>query len=373
MHFNLLYLLALVPFACSVPYIVTSYIEISVATIKGYTYSNIDTVSDTSYTLTFNIQTTASPLPSPLSTITTTDHYASRLTVIQVIVPPGAGTTGRYPAGYTNNYPIYVVPVTYTPAKTCSSQFTYTTVIPVNVPDAVQQVITPTATITEISTNPGATSLLLYNRTYVVLNPTDVDPTDLSSSSSFWEPLSISRCRHPTQTGYDASTYTSRPSSSSDDDDDYWDYLYYRTLIIAISVAVGWTVVFALLGIIENWICFRKVMLGTGGRRGTPYAWGCVTLFSLCCLGPRYSRRSEPEQIALKEQWDSWTRGRKLSEWVRWGVKSSEPPSLRQVLDQVNAYRPPPQYTEVSTVDETNGVNTGSGSKVVPTTVSGLP
>lgn len=339
--------------AAPAPYIVTSYVELSV-----YTHLEAETLLGTIYTeevetITQEVIPNATPVTDAVKTLTDTSAYA-HITIVEVVLPPGSGSRPTssydYYATTTAVQTSYVVPITYTPKPSCTGtaqNWTYVTNVPIYIPTILASFITPSALTTSIS------RYTYYDdrvnaATYVnaILNPTDVAADSLASAYSNYEPYSMSYCYTPTTTcitlistatctptwrypGYESPS-NSRGSSSSDDL--YSCDQYYcgdrALLLLIICIPVGWVVLWLLLGLLESWLSFKGIMLGLNRKRGVPYAWCCVLMFFLCFTGPTYRAKSAEEQERLKVQWKEMGAGKKLVLWLKWGFRWKYPDML---------------------------------------------
>ena len=335
------FLLPLLSFALSVlaaPYVVTTYVEISVYTEEAFTDFET-TVPASLDTETFSV-VPATPV-SAITTLTASAGYAD-VTLVEIVVPSGAPASENY--DYDSSYvdTSYVVPVTYTPEATCTSQnWTLTTTVPVFVPFIVS--LAPVTVSTSASTISYPTPLTAI---YVVavLNPADVDADDLAAASSDNMPYEMSDCYTPTSycatgTASAASCTTTFAYDDSNSgynggyggydggydgayDDDNW----IRPLVlICVLVPVGWILLWVLIGLWESWMSFKGLMLGQHRKRGLPYAWCCISVLFLCWVGPTYKAKSAEEQAELLEKWKAMRRGEKFGLWMRWGFRWKYP------------------------------------------------
>ncbi|KAK6596586.1 hypothetical protein H4I96_09238 [Botrytis cinerea] len=192
--------------AAPAPYIITSYVELSV-----YTHLEAETLLGTTYTeevetITREVIPDATPVTDAVKTLTDTSAYA-HITLVEVVLPPGSGSRPTssydYYATTTAVQTSYVVPITYTPKPSCTGtaqNWTYVTNVPIYIPTIIASLITPSALTTSIS------RYTYYDdrvnaATYVnaILNPTDVAADSLASASSNYEPYSMSYCYTPQQ------------------------------------------------------------------------------------------------------------------------------------------------------------------------------
>lgn len=298
--------------ASAAPYIVTNFVELSIYTEPGFT--NLRTTEPASL---FTYTRTVEPASSVngISTITASENYAE-VTIIDIVVSGPIATktpsTSTYditdPDFYSTYMDIqtqYVVPITYLPNSSCTSQsWTWSTNVPVDIPSIVS--LSPVS----LSTSTSVYSYQFLNPTtttevFAILNPTDVAAADLSSASEEGKPYGLSYCYTPTTYCYTptagAATCTptfefdssSRSSSSSsfyggyDEDNDY----IRDIILIAVLVPVGWILIWLFIGLLESWLSFKGLMLGMHRKRGVPYAWCCISFLFLCCTGPTYKAK----------------------------------------------------------------------------------
>ena len=319
------------------PYIVTNYVELSIFTEAGYTEFET-TMTAQPYTYTIDVTPDVTPF-SALSTYTADSDYTD-VTVIEVVLPTSAAQeiTADFTADALETS--YVVPITYTPSATCSQNWTFTTTVPVYIPDGV---VLPPVTV---STSVTLETFLDYKPTpssqvIAVVNPTDIASDDLASASSLAEPFGMSYCYTPTSYcpttasatctptfAYDPSTasnnFHSDPSSFFYDNNSWLAPI----ILIAVLVPVGWILIWLIIGLVESWLSFKGVMLGLHRKRGVPYAWCCISIFFLCCVGPTYKAKSAEEQAVLRERWNAMKKREKLKLWAKWGFRWKYPEML---------------------------------------------
>ncbi|KAI9639982.1 hypothetical protein NHQ30_011651 [Ciborinia camelliae] len=349
-------------FAAPAPYIVTSYVEVSV-----YTYEAAETIDGSTYpagveTLTEAIVPNATPVTNAIKTLTDTSEYA-QVTIIEVFLPPGSGH--RSTATTTAPQTSYMVPITYKPYPSCTGSgqnWTYVTTVHVNLPTIIASFITPTSLTTSASTYTEFADIIdVQTQVEAFLNPTDVASVDLAMASDLHEPYLMSYCYTPTTTCTTVLASAScnptwaypYSSSSNNNDDDYGsdsdDNAYYcdgygycgtqhTILVIAICVPVCWIGFWLLIGLFESWFSFKGIMMGKRRKRGIPYAWACISLWFLCCRGPTYKAKSEEEQERLAIQWKEMGIPKKLQLWLKWGFRWKYPDMLG---DEPERYKRP--------------------------------
>ncbi|KAF8848206.1 hypothetical protein BDZ45DRAFT_681379 [Acephala macrosclerotiorum] len=192
------------------PWVVTSYVEVDISVYSGYTNTGIGTISGQTYSgrttsTTRFVSPTGTTAPSGLTTLTTTNQYYSDVTVVEIVLPSGSGSTvfasfGGDESAVTEFY----VPVTYEPFTTCKSKWKFATEVPIDVPTPVQPHLTPLAVSTLISnysvSETSTTFTNYYTTVSALLNPTDVPDDAYKSASSEYQPDGVSLCVSPTTT-----------------------------------------------------------------------------------------------------------------------------------------------------------------------------
>ncbi|KAH6719747.1 hypothetical protein BKA61DRAFT_593427 [Leptodontidium sp. MPI-SDFR-AT-0119] len=345
MQFLSLFLCACLALTVSAaPYIVTSYVVLSVYTESAFTYlRGSTTIPESVYTYTSNVAKPTAAV-SVLSTLTESAAYAD-VTVVYEVLESGSPVSRTPASDYlTGVYTSYFIPITYSAASTCSGQdWTFSTNVPVTLPAIITP--TPVTATTSTTTYPYG----YYNepqQTYVVaiLNATDVDADEVAYASSLYEPSSMAYCYTPTTTCstptgsaakctatwvYD----TSSSSSGSGSGYYYGDYhsdRYWLTplILICVLVPVGWFLLWLIIGLLESWMSFKGLMLGQHRKRGLPYAWCCISIIFLCWTGPTYKAKSPEEQAVLLERWKEMKKGEKFKLWMKWGFRWKYPTML---------------------------------------------
>lgn len=334
------------PAAAPEPYVVTSYIEISTYTYRGLTRS-YTTYPESLQTYTNEVLPPAT-ITNAITTITQSDYYDPQVTIVNVVLPAGVGSSSTYDyADYSRSYTStkYVLPYTFTPRASCTGQnWTFVTDLPITVPSIIRSLITP------VTIKPSATTWTNYNdritRTtnyLAVLNPTDVAQDDLAYALSYAEPYGLSRCYTPTTTCYTYPSETCTPtfaydygsgssSSSGGRYNDYYGYGYDNYIVplilICVLVPVGWFILWFIIGLWESWMSFKGLMLGKQRKRGLPYSWCCISWLFLCWVGPTYKAKSAEEQVVLADRWKELKAGEKFKLWLKWGLRWKYPDVL---------------------------------------------
>ncbi|KAK3314309.1 hypothetical protein B0H66DRAFT_376025 [Apodospora peruviana] len=294
-----------------------------------------------SYTSTFEVNPTATPTASPVST--SIDVYeASDVTIVYVYLPQGAvldsdiitTTNLTSDGGYTE----YVVPVVYTAPSSCPTPFTVTTYSNVYIPYQVTGQLKPTSTATTVYTYTTDNSKVTYYTAYLTSGAAPAessgDPMDAFEYTYY-----VANCRNPTATGdgyygptagsgfggSGSSGGGSGGSGSSDNDDCY----YYcvatvRDWVIAIAVVIP---SLFLLGFLESWLWFRRLMLGKSTLRVGTISWIMISLWVLCFTRKSPARTAQ-DQAVLNQRWANMKGGTRWKLWWKWGFRTAYPVDL---------------------------------------------
>ncbi|KAJ5110694.1 hypothetical protein N7532_001229 [Penicillium argentinense] len=337
--------------AFAAPWIITEYNQGVPATY----YHVGDDLHDTAHVSTRieAITPTVTSLPEALSTVTQYNSYLYQTepyeTVVQVLYPSGVGEPADY--NYQEDYyhsTIFVVDLTYTAPTGCASDWTTTTSTTVTVPDATIEALLPrTKTSASISINTdSAFRPTTYTYDYVWVNPTQLPSSSLASLRDTNFPTALytaDSCAYTANSGVTYSTNSGYYGGYYGDY--YYDYYGISPLAILLISVLGWIVLWFLLGIIESWVRFRRLMLGWQTRRGLPVCW-CMTLLpiSLCCLfGFRkgFRARNAADAAILKQRWDKMSAWRKFSLFWIWGFRYKYPTVLGPAPLRVKASKRP--------------------------------
>jgi hypothetical protein len=229
---------------------------------------------------------------------------------------------------------IYSMPVTMTAPSSCPTQFTVTTSASVSIPSAVANQITPSSTID------GGRSTLGSYYTYTIqtwiLNG---GAAPFTSTDDYYYEYYIASCSTPPSArttnyyggGGGGGSSSGGGGSSRNSDDDYsssgcYRYSYYcgtplRTwIIIVASVIPG----LFLLGVLESWFWFRRLMMGKSAMRFGTVCWVLISLWVLCFTRMQDARSKEDQKV-LQEKWKSMGSGAALKAWLKWGLRRTYP------------------------------------------------
>ena len=210
-----------------------------------------------------------------------------------------------------------------------------TTVTGVNIPSQVTDQYTPTSTATSIATYGDR-----YTYITAYLAPSAVPLSNSPATSDFIYSYYIADCRNPTAT--DDSYYgpSSGGGSSGDDGDDGDDgprsgggssestaTRALRTWVIVVIVILVLLVVLFFFGFLENFLWFRRLMLGKSTLRFGTISWILISLW-VACFTRSQSARTPEDQARLKQQWEAMSGGTKWKLWWKWGFRHAYPVDL---------------------------------------------
>ncbi|KAJ5594581.1 uncharacterized protein N7459_000789 [Penicillium hispanicum] len=355
----------LIPFVLARPWIVTEFYEEVPVTNDPYYWETSAAIVTTSIE---EITPTVTSLPEAVSTITSTDSYYSDVTVIQKLYPTGVGHSaedddndyfGDTDDDDDDNYndvdsaddythsTVYVVNLTYSAPSGCSTQWTTTTAATVHPPNVVRSLLPKTAVSTSLSVDQSeAFRPTTVTVEYVWVDPTQVPSASLSSLSEYNYPSTLysgSSCQY---TGSSRSGYY---DDYYDDDEDNWFFDSYwmgiSPFALTMILLFGWIGIWLILGFIEAWVRFRRLMTGWQTRRGLPVCWSLLvlpmTLFLLCFFRKGYRARNAADAAELKQKWNDMSFWTKLRLFFVWGFRYKYPPMLGPAPARVQASKRP--------------------------------
>lgn len=339
-------------FVSAAPWIVTEYYQEVRVTPYGYGYYSSEFVT----TSVEEVTPTVTSLPEAISTVTSIDSsYSADVTVIQKLYPSGIGediSNVNYDDGYGYSAAdgfhstIYVVNLTFTAPTGCSSHWTTTTTATVDPPSAVKTLLPLTATTTSTSVDTRqAFQPTTYFYDIVWVDPTQVPSSSLGCLSDQSFPTALYEGPSCSYRGHGCYYYGSNGNYYNgvwQSDSPGWGVSPWAILIIII---VGWVGLFFLLGIVEAWFRFRRLMNGWQTRRGFPLLWSFMllplSLFCLCCFRKGYRARNAPDAAFLQQKWRDLSPWKKLRLFFIWGFRFKYPDVLGPAPARVKASKRP--------------------------------
>jgi hypothetical protein len=285
--------------------------------ITTYTYGSTEDYY--TYTSTRTISPSITPTSAAVSTTTYHQTY-NDLDVVSVFYPPGAvANSDLEPTDYPNystptRGTIFMMSVTYTAPASCTSSFTWATEEVVAVPTEVIDQVTPSTIVTEAPFTYSTYTAMGYETWY--LTP---EAVPFTTSEEYYYSVYIAHCETPYSSTYD------------DDDNDNYRVcsLYSGCTTLRVWVIIIATLLPSLfvLGFLESWFWFRRLMTGRGALRGGTVCWICISLW-VACFTRSQSARSADDQKLLREQWNKMSSGTAFKLWWKWGFKHRYPEEL---------------------------------------------
>lgn len=373
--FILLLSLVLSPFVQAAPWIVTDTYEQDVNT--DYYSELVTEINQISPTATLPVEA--------LSTITSTNTIYD-YTVIEKLYPTGYGEERDLYDGYRNaigsdgtyHSTIYKVNLTFSAPTACSTQWTTTTAATVRPPYAIATLLPRDNVVTSTSidsSQPFEPTTFIYEVVFV--EPTQIPSRTLNSLSLYNTPTSRyigSGCQYTGVTSdYSGNSgyYTGLSDGSGDGTSDsdgtsssgsgYYNYGYdddynwftstwgsglgISYLAIVLICGLGWIGIVFILGMIEAWVRFRRLMTGWQTRRGFPLFWSFLllplSLFCLFCFRKGYRARSKEDAEILQKRWDAMGFWTKIRLFFAWGFRFKYPTVLGPAPATVKANKRP--------------------------------
>ncbi|KAJ5101442.1 hypothetical protein NUU61_003664 [Penicillium alfredii] len=255
------------------------------------------------------ITLTATSLPDASSTITSINSLEPDVTVIQKLYPTGVGERLTYTDLLDDDdthETIYKVNLTYSAPSSCSTHWTTTTAVSLNPPAM------PTT----------------YTYGVVFVDPTQVPSTSMGDLRDRYHPSSLYVRRNCQYYNYYQNSYY-------DGDDDWFHGDYWMGIspfALTLILVIGWVELWIILGFIESFVRFRRLMTGWLTRRGLPVYWAItilpITLLLLCYFRKGYRARTYLEAQELTKKWKAMSVWTKLRLFFVWGFRFKYPPML---------------------------------------------
>ncbi|KAF3038561.1 hypothetical protein E8E11_005368 [Didymella keratinophila] len=315
-----------------------------------YTYPTPSTSTTTyKYTDVATIKPTVTPTVTPTSTYFTS-YYYSNVAVVEEYYPTGAvaasdiSTYDRYDDDYystrtastrtTYSSTEYYMPVTMTAPASCSTIFTVATQAEItDIPSIVAPQLKPTST--EVSISSGRSYDYEIQTWYLTEGA-----APFTSTEDIYYSYYIASCTPPPARstsgshsggGSDSGSGSGSGSSSGSDDDAWYDYrMCYFSGCTSVKT---WIIVLAtvlpgifLLGFLESWFWYTRLMKGKSAMRGGTVCWILLSLWVLCFTRMQDARSKEDQKL-LQTQWKDMPVGKKFKNWS-WGFRRRYPVSI---------------------------------------------
>ncbi|GAB1317127.1 Mid2 domain-containing protein [Madurella fahalii] len=299
------------------------------------------------YTSTLTVAPTATPTASPISSRTSVDTYDD-VEVVSLYLPGGSVpesdilTTDDYSPGTFSDF---AMSTTWTAPASCTSSFTITTHVSVDVPYDVTPFLKPTSTSTSLYTYTAPASTVTWLTMF--LDPTDVPSAAVDPDDNFDYSYYVRNCRNPAAlaTGGDfggsgdggggGGDFTSGDDFNFSGGDEDWEsgWNVCSALTGCVGLAV-WIIVVAtllptifLLGFLESYLWFRRLMLGKSALRLGTVCWCALSLWFIL-LTRKQAARSPQDQALLKQYWATLGFGTRVKLWFKWGFAWKYPVEL---------------------------------------------
>jgi hypothetical protein len=288
------------------------------------------TITTRTYTDLRTVKPHVTPTAVPRSTSTYAQYY-NDLQLVYQYFPIGAVAESDLVPEYdysasrtsieTTSYISFSMPVVMTAPASCPTQFTVTTTASVSVPSMVYDQVTPSSTVGgSVSTRVGG-DVYTYATWYL-----SAGAAPFTTTSDYYYRYYIASCSKPP---ISRATPTSGLRSGGDDDDDsrYCSpYSYYcgtplKTWIIIIASVIP---ALFLLGFLESWFWFRRLMRGKSAMRFGTVCWVLISLWVLCFTRMQ-DARSKDDQKVLQENWKKMGSGAAFKAWMKWGFRHRYP------------------------------------------------
>jgi hypothetical protein len=189
------------------------------------------------------------------------------------------------------------------------------------------------STATSVSTRGGAASTYITHFIPATAVPVSERP---NTASDFLYTYYIRNCRNPTATGSARAAPTGSGggrggSGSGSIDWDDWTVCSAMTGCVALAT---WVIVIAtilpllfLLGFVESYCWFRRMMIGRSALRLGTICWCLMSLWFIL-LTRKSQERSKEDQVLLKQYWASLSAGTKIKLWFKHGLAWRYPVEL---------------------------------------------
>ncbi|KAL2151634.1 hypothetical protein VTH82DRAFT_6732 [Thermothelomyces myriococcoides] len=271
-------------------------------------------------TTTLRVNPKVTPTAEGVTTRTSLDF--DDIEVVTVILTTGVAKSDLLPTDYSSRpekyFVFYAVMATYTAPSSCPVPFTFTTDIDVRIPTKLEPYVEvlsrSTKTIHGVYPTVHDGTYLRTTKTltdvWLLVDTSWVPPSELSATAWNRYHYQVNGCHHPT---------------ASD------PYEIYGTGGGGIE---AWVIVVAtvlptvfLLGFIESYFWFRRMMLGKPALRLGTFCWCCLCLWFVL-LTRRSPGRSPRDQVLLRQFWDALSARTRIKLWLRHGFRWRYPVEL---------------------------------------------
>jgi hypothetical protein len=301
--------------------------------VRTYTYTDIRTIK---------------PTVTPIAAPTSTSIYDGRYNDLQIVyqyyaigavtaesdlVPERDYSASR--TSTTSSSIIFSMPVTMSAPASCPTPYTVTATATVSIPSQVWDQIKPTSTV-DGGASTIAGDVYSYQTWYLSAGAAPFTPSSYNSYRLYIASCSTLPSSRATNFRTTRTTGSTRPTStgrfvSGGGDNDYTycsRYSYYGgcgtsllTWIIIIATVIPGLF---LLGFLESWFWFRRLMTGKSAMRFGTVCWVLISLWVLCFTRMQDARSKEDQQL-LQEKWKNMGSGTALKAWLKWALRHKYP------------------------------------------------
>ncbi|KAH8694533.1 hypothetical protein BGZ61DRAFT_452058 [Ilyonectria robusta] len=319
---------------------VTSYYAVVETTSTYSTYTEDWAVDTYTQTITLKPSAVEDFSVSATSTYVSEDTYYDVKIVEVYYDPTDVDSSDIVPTSTYNSddytYTYYYQEVFYTAPASCETAFTVQTYVDVYIPSEVRDQITPSSVTTYTSSYDDGGK---YTMVQAFLSEGEVSLSS-ATTKDFIQSYYLDDCINPTATGSDRYNGDYGYGDDNDDDDDSsssgggYGYTVCSLYGYGCTSLQTWIIIIAsvlpglfVLGFIESFFWFRRMMLGKAALRFGTICWVLLTLLVLCFT--RHSpARNKADAPALREQWNAMSIGTRIKLWFRWGFRHAYPIEL---------------------------------------------
>ncbi len=200
-----------------------------------------------------------------------------------------------------------------------------TTSASVDVPSQVTAQVSPTSVETYSSSTTYDNTVYVWETWYL-----SESAAPFTSTTDYYYTAYIADCSTPPaayRTGSSSSGGSNGGSIGTDDDDSCYYYYCSSRLRIWIIIIAAIIPGLFLLGLLESWFWFRRLMLGKSAMRFGTVCWVLISLWVLCFTRMQ-DRRSAEDQKLLAEKWKNTGSGAAFKAWWKYGFRHRYPEEL---------------------------------------------
>jgi hypothetical protein len=280
------------------PWTVTQYLVST--SLSGDFFSNI-----------YTLKPEATPTSASTISTTVSEAYDVAIDVVRVTIEASSIAESDLVTNFNDLDTTYVATLVIPAPSSCSKKFTITTTTAVDLPEVARSMVTP------VSTSTGTYSFLGGSVVSIFLPSGAVPLRPEATTEAYEYRWYVQFCEKP-------------PSS---DDDGVLDTEVCALLTGCTSLKI-WIIVIAtmipaffILGLIENFFWFRRLMHGKRALRLGTLCWVFISLWILCFTRQSLARPKEDRE-RLRAQWMSFSWWTRFKLWLKWGFRWTYPEKL---------------------------------------------